>query len=112
MRKGQEQLRVLMGGKACPARRRQRRRRRRRRRRHRARRHRAGACSAVVAAWVFASLYRVDTSEQSVELLFGERYAVGTEGLNFAPWPVVTYEVYPVTRENTIDIGAGHQRRA
>ena len=62
---------------------------------------------AVVAAWVFASLYRVDTSEQSVELLFGERYAVGTEGLNFAPWPVVTYEVYPVTRENTIDIGTG-----
>jgi modulator of FtsH protease HflK len=53
------------------------------------------------------SFYRVDTSEQSVELLFGERYAVGTEGLNFAPWPVVTKEIYPVTRENMIDIGAG-----
>ncbi|MCB1358834.1 MAG: FtsH protease activity modulator HflK [Maritimibacter sp.] len=108
MRKGQEQLRVLMGGKG-------------------ARRSGGGGNGAdgggngpgfgrggfilvglaVVAAWVFASLYRVDTSEQSVELLFGERYAVGTEGLNFAPWPVVTYEVYPVTRENTIDIGTG-----
>ncbi len=106
MRKGQEQLRVLMGGR--PSR-------------------RGGGngadgggggggigrggialvALAVAAAWVFASLYRVDTSEQSVELLFGERYAVGTEGLNFAPWPVVTYEVYPVTRENTIDIGTG-----
>ena len=108
MRKGQEQLRVLMGGKG-------------------ARRSGGGGNGAdgggsgpsfgrggfalvglaLAAAWVFASLYRVDTSEQSVELLFGERYAVGTEGLNFAPWPVVTYEVYPVTRENTIDIGTG-----
>ena len=106
MRKGQEQLRVLMGGKGA---------------------RRSGGnggdgggngpalgrggialvALALVGAWVFASLYRVDTSEQSVELLFGERYAVGTEGLNFAPWPVVTYEVYPVTRENTIDIGSG-----
>jgi modulator of FtsH protease HflK len=62
---------------------------------------------ALVAAWVFVSFYRVDTSEQSVELLFGERYKVGEEGLNFAPWPVVTKEIYPVTRENTIDIGTG-----
>ena len=107
MRKGQEQLRVLMGGKGA---------------------RRGGGngggsggggaprlgrggialiAAAVLVAWIFASFYRVDTSEQSVELLFGERYAVGTEGLNFAPWPVVTYEVYPVTRENTIDIGSG-----
>ncbi len=106
MRKGQEQLRVLMGGKPT---------------------RRGGGNGAdggggggglgrggialivlgVVVAWLFASLYRVDTSEQSVELLFGERFDVGTEGLNFAPWPVVTYEVYPVTRENTIDIGTG-----
>lgn len=107
MRKGQEQLRVLMGGKGA---------------------RRSGGngggdgngegpklgrggmaliALALVGAWVFASFYRVDTSEQSVELLFGERYAVGQEGLNFAPWPVVTKEIYPVTRENTIDIGTG-----
>ncbi|SMH34786.1 FtsH protease activity modulator HflK [Maritimibacter sp. HL-12] len=61
---------------------------------------------ALVAAWMFASFYRVDTSEQSVELLFGERYRVGTEGLNFAPWPVVTKEIYPVTRENIINVGS------
>ncbi|OIP85663.1 MAG: HflK protein [Rhodobacterales bacterium CG2_30_65_12] len=106
MRKGQEQLRVLMGGKGG------------------ARRTggngegdgpgpklgRSGIALvglAVVAAWLFASFYRVDTSEQSVELLFGERYKVGTEGLNFAPWPVVSKEIYPVTRENIIDVGTG-----
>jgi len=106
MKKGQERLRVLMGGGGGDTR-------------------RGGggnggggapkigrggiaiAVLAVLAAWAFASFYRVDTSEQSVELLFGERYAVGTEGLNFAPWPVVTKEIYPVTRENTIDVGAG-----
>ncbi|HHS94405.1 MAG TPA: FtsH protease activity modulator HflK [Rhodobacterales bacterium] len=105
MRKGQEQLRVLMGGKGGA--------------------RRTGGSGgdgqgpkmgplgiaivavAAVAVWGFASFYRVDTSEQSVELLFGKRYAVGTEGLNFAPWPVVTKEIYPVTRENTIDIGTG-----
>ncbi|EAQ10798.1 MULTISPECIES: FtsH protease activity modulator HflK [Maritimibacter] len=105
MRRGQEQLRVLMGGKGG------------------ANRGNGGGegpagprftrgtigivVLAAVALWLFASFYRVDTSEQSVELLFGERYQVGTEGLNFAPWPVVTKEIYPVTRENTEDIGVG-----
>jgi len=104
MKKGQERLRVLMGGGGD------------------ARRGGGGSgggggpklgrgglglvALALVAAWLFASFYRVDTSEQSVELLFGERYRVGTEGLNFAPWPVVTKEIYPVTRENIIDIGS------
>lgn len=104
VRKGQEQLRVLMGGRG-----------------NRGRPNgggegggrgfgRGGILIVLVAAvfvWAFASFYRVDTSEQSVELLFGERHQVGTEGLNFAPWPVVTHEIYPVTRENIIDIGAG-----
>jgi membrane protease subunit HflK len=105
MRRGQEQLRVLMGGKGGGD-----------------RRNGGGEGPsgprftrgtilivgiAAVALWLFASFYRVDTSEQSVELLFGERYQVGTEGLNFAPWPIVTKEIYPVTRENTEDIGVG-----
>lgn len=105
MRRGQEQLRVLMGGKGG------------------SNRGTGGGDGpngprftrgtigivvlAAIALWLFASFYRVDTSEQSVELLFGERYQVGTEGLNFAPWPVVTKEIYPVTRENTEDIGVG-----
>lgn len=107
MKKGQEQLKVLMGGKSGAP-----------------RRPGSGGTSgggmpsfgpgtialvalAAAVLWLFASFYRVDTSEQSVELLFGERHQVGQEGLNFAPWPVVTREIYAVTRENIIDIGAG-----
>ncbi|HGG05058.1 MAG TPA: protease modulator HflK, partial [Aliiroseovarius sp.] len=106
MKKGQEQLRVLMGGRGGNS------------------RHGGGGGGsegvpsfgkgavglvilAAIAIWVFASFYRVDTSEQSVELLFGKYVQTGEEGLNFAPWPVVTKEIYAVTHENTEDIGAG-----
>ena len=67
VRKGQEQLRVLMGGKGKSG---------------------GGSPSsggnglgaggigifliAAFALWLFASFYRVDTSEQSVELFFGK----------------------------------------
>ena len=67
---------------------------------------------AALGLWAFSSFYRVDTSEQSVELLFGEYYKTGNEGLNFAPWPVVTKVILPVTRENTEDIGVGRGARA
>ena len=60
---------------------------------------------ALVAFWGYTSFYRVETQEASVELFFGEYLQTGTEGLNFAPWPFVTYEILPVTRENTVDIG-------
>ncbi len=105
MKKGQEQLRAIMGGRGSgrgasggdggrggPA-------------------FGKGAivlvALALFAAWLFASVYRVDTSEESVELLFGKYVQTGTEGLNFAPWPFVTREIYPVTHENTEDIGVG-----
>lgn len=65
---------------------------------------------ALLGAWLAASLYTVDNSEQSVELMFGEYSAIGQPGLNFAPWPVVTYEVLPVTRENVINIGQNAAR--
>ena len=104
VRKGQEQLRVLMGGGkgsgkggaggggGGP----------------RFTRGTIGLGLAVLAIlWLFASFYRVDTSEQSVELLFGKYYETGTEGLNFAPWPFVTKEIVPVTIENREDIGLG-----
>ena len=65
---------------------------------------------AALALWVFSSFYTVRPEEQSVELFLGERYQVGDPGLNFAPWPVVTYEVIPVTRENTEDLGVGSSR--
>ena len=65
----------------------------------------------LVIVWAFMSFYRVDTSEQSVELLFGEYHQTGNEGLNFAPWPFVTKEILPVTNEQTEDIGVGGQGR-
>jgi membrane protease subunit HflK len=62
---------------------------------------------AAAALWLFASFYTVRPEEQSVELFLGEYSSTGNPGLNFAPWPVVTAEVIPVTREQTEEIGVG-----
>lgn len=62
---------------------------------------------ALVALWAFASIYTVRPEEQSVELFLGEYSATGQPGLNFAPWPVVTHEVINVTSERTETIGVG-----
>ncbi|MCA0906202.1 FtsH protease activity modulator HflK [Ruegeria marisrubri] len=105
MKKGQEQLRVLMGGRGGGG--------------------RGGNGGqggggptftkgtillggvAALVLWGFASAYTVKPEEQSVELLFGRFTGIGTEGLNFAPWPVVTAEVIPVKVEQTETIGSG-----
>jgi len=106
VKKGQERLRVLMGGKDGGG-------------------NNRGAGSGgggggpaftrgtfglivlgAVGAWLMASFYTVAPEEQSVELFLGEYSATGNPGLNFAPWPLVTAEVLPVTREQTEDIGA------
>lgn len=104
MKKGQEQLRVLMGGRGGG---------------NNGNGTGGGggggfskgtlglAALAAVGVWVFASFYTVRPEEQSVELFLGEYSATGNPGLNFAPWPVVTAEVLPVTREQTEDIGLG-----
>ena len=68
-----------------------------------------GILGAVVL-WGMASFYTVAPEEQSVELFLGEYSSTGNPGLNFAPWPVVTREVLPVTTENNIDIGVGNSR--
>jgi membrane protease subunit HflK len=60
---------------------------------------------AGAVLWGLASFYTVKPEEQSVELFLGEFYAIGQPGLNFAPWPLVTAEVIPVTREQTEDMG-------
>ena len=105
VKKGQEQLRVLMGGRGgrgsggqggggdpTPF----------------FTRGTIGIAALVgLVMWVFASFYTVRPEEQSVELFLGEFYSIGTPGLNFAPWPLVTAEVLPVTREQTEDIGVG-----
>ena len=62
--------------------------------------------------WLTQSFYSVKPEEQSVELFLGKFSSIGEPGLNFAPWPVVTHEILPVTRENTIDIGRAATGRA
>lgn len=105
MRKGQDRLRVLMGGKgpggprgAGP-------------RRPQGPQMTKGSWGLVVlgalAFWGFMSFYTVNPEERSVELLFGRPFATGEEGLNFAPWPVVRAEVVPVSSERTTEIGTG-----
>ncbi|MBA83946.1 FtsH protease activity modulator HflK [Thalassobius sp. S69A] len=103
MKKGQEQLRVLMGGGGGGGQ----------------KGGRGGRPSgpgfskgtiglAVVAAiglWAFGSFYTVKPEEQSVELLLGKYNATGNPGLNFAPWPFVTAEVLNVTSERTETVG-------
>ncbi|MEM1075132.1 MAG: FtsH protease activity modulator HflK [Pseudomonadota bacterium] len=104
VKKGQERLRVLMGGKDGGG----------------GQRNGGGGegsgpaftrgtmgliAIGAVGAWLFASFYTVAPEEQSVELFLGEYSATGDSGLNFAPWPLVTAEVLPVTREQTEDIG-------
>ncbi len=102
VKKGQEQLKVLMGGRG-------------------GRRPNGsdgggapqvpggliaiGALVFAAAAWGVASFYTVKPEEQSVELFLGKFSSVGNPGLNFAPWPLVSYEVIEVTRERPEDIG-------
>ena len=102
MRKGQEQLRVLMGGggsgSSGPG---------------------GGAGSFInrqsiffaviglLLIWSYLSFYTVKPEERSVELLFGKSSGIGEEGLNFAPWPVVTAQIVNTSRQNTTEIGAG-----
>jgi len=63
----------------------------------------------LVAAWLMQSFYSVKPEEKAVELMLGKYYRTTEPGLNLAFWPVVTYEILPVTRENTIDIGTAKQ---
>lgn len=104
MRKGQERLRVLMGGKGGGG---------------NASGEGGGGLPrgtflfgglAAVALWLFASFYTVKPEEQSVELFLGEFNQIGTNGLNFAPWPVVTYEKFNVTTNRTESLGINGSR--
>ncbi len=62
--------------------------------------------AAAVGLWAFASFYTVRPEEQSVELFLGSYSATGNPGLNFAAWPLFTYDVVNVTSERTENIGA------
>jgi membrane protease subunit HflK len=65
---------------------------------------------AIVALWLFASFYTVRPEERSIELFLGSYHQTGEPGLNFAPWPIVTREVLAVSTERTVDIGASTVR--
>jgi modulator of FtsH protease HflK len=65
------------------------------------------AALGAVLLWGFMSFYTVRPEEQSVELFLGSYASTGEPGLNFAPWPLVTYEVVNVTSERTESIGTG-----
>ncbi|MCA0942452.1 FtsH protease activity modulator HflK [Yangia mangrovi] len=105
MKKGQERLRVLMGGRGGGG-------------------NTGGtgggsggpkfnrgtvaiAALAAVGVWAWMSFYTVRPEEQSVELFLGKYSSTGDPGLNFAPWPFVTHEVVNVTSERTETIGNG-----
>jgi membrane protease subunit HflK len=62
---------------------------------------------ALVAVWAYMSFYSVRPEERSVELFLGESAGIGNPGLNFAPWPLVTFEKVQVTGERTTEIGQG-----
>ncbi|MCC5971074.1 MAG: FtsH protease activity modulator HflK [Pararhodobacter sp.] len=102
VKKGQQQLKVLMGGRGGGS---------------------GGSGGAggpgisgrgvvlglvgLVVLWLFASFYTVRPEERSVELLFGQEYSIGMPGLNFAPWPVVRAEIVQVTTERVNEVGTG-----
>lgn len=108
MKKGQEQLRVLMGGRGRGS-------------------NGGGSgggggnpmaplftrngiligAAAAVLLWAFASFYTVRPEERSVELFLGKFSTIGNPGLNFAPWPLVTRQIVGVTNERTTDVGVG-----
>ncbi|MCK0167776.1 FtsH protease activity modulator HflK [Jannaschia sp. S6380] len=107
LKKGQDQLRVLMGGRGGG--------------------NRGGGPGGggfevnrttiglgilvLIVAWLFMSFYRVQADQRSVELFFGDFSGIGEPGLNFAPWPVVTKEVLSVTSERTVAIGVNRGNR-
>jgi membrane protease subunit HflK len=110
VKKGQEQLRVLMGGKGTgfgggggggmgpqgdgPMR----------------WLNRQSLSFGVLAAgllWAYMSFYTVKPEERSVELLFGKFHRIAEEGLHFAPWPFVTAEIVNTSGQNTTEIGTG-----
>ncbi len=104
VKKGQEQLRVLMGGRGGNG----------------PRGPRTGGGGpflsgramilgllALLAIWAVSSFYTVRPEERGIELMFGSYHRTTSPGLNFAPWPVVTAEIVQVTGERVTDIGTG-----
>ncbi|QIE44943.1 FtsH protease activity modulator HflK [Pseudohalocynthiibacter aestuariivivens] len=105
MKKGQDQLRVLMGGRGGGG-----------------GTNGTGGGSGgpgltrgtvfiglliAVGMWLFASFYTVKPEERAVELFLGEYHRTTGSGAHLAPWPFITYEKVAVTSERNEDIGVG-----
>ncbi len=100
VRKGQEQLRVLMGGRgggtggkpggAEPV---------------NPRVMWIGGILLAAAAYVYASFYSVQPGEQGVELFLGSEYRITGDGPHMAWWPLITAEVVGTAQERTEAIG-------
>lgn len=111
VRKGQEQLRVLMGGRGGTG----------------GRRGGPGGggggfrltrgsvflgLAVVLVLYFLASFYTVKPEEQGVELVLGKYFRTTVNGPHFAWWPVVRAEVLQVTTERTEDIGVSTSSRS
>ena len=110
VKKGQEQLRVLMGGRGNgggngggfgqgpqgdgPI-------------RWLNRQSLAFGVLGAALLWGYMSFYTVKPEERSVELFLGKYSRVADEGLNFAPWPLVTAEIVSTSGQRTTVIGTG-----
>jgi membrane protease subunit HflK len=62
---------------------------------------------AALALWGYASSYQVKPEQQAVTLMLGEFSGVTEEGLHFAPWPVMTAQIVESRKQRTTTIGAG-----
>ena len=109
MKKGQEQLKVLMGGRGGGG----------------TRRPGGGSggpgitrgtvglgIAAAAVLYVLASFYTVKPEEQGVELFLGEYMRTTDDGPHFAWWPFVKAEVIPVTTERTENVGVSTSSRS
>ena len=108
MKKGQEQLRVLMGGRGGGSR-------------------EPGGTGGegfhlnrttvaiggfvLVLLWLWSSFYTVDPEEQGVELFLGSYYRTTDDGPHFAWWPIISAEVIATTTERAEDIGSDSNSR-
>ena len=71
---------------------------------------RQGIISAVIGlalVWSYLSFYTVKPEEKAVELFLGKFYQVKADGLNVAPWPLVSAVIVNTSQQRTTDIGTG-----
>lgn len=110
MKKGQEQLKVLMGGRGGGN----------------GTRRPGGAPGGpgitrgtvgigvllALALYLYTSFYTVKPEEQGVELFLGEYMRTTNDGPHFAWWPFISAEVIPVTTERTENVGVSNSSRS